>query len=71
MTQQDRMFQMRASGPFLAQIDEWRRGQPDLPNRAEAIHRLVQRGLDAYQAQENELPNTEADWVPVKGGEAW
>lgn len=26
-------------------IDAWRREQPDLPSRAEAIRRLVERGL--------------------------
>ena len=26
-------------------IDEWRRRQPDLPSRSEAIRRLVQAGL--------------------------
>jgi metal-responsive CopG/Arc/MetJ family transcriptional regulator len=28
-------------------IDEWRRRQPDLPSRSEAIRRLVQAGLKA------------------------
>ena len=26
---------------MVAEIDEWRRQQPDLPNRAEAIRRLI------------------------------
>ena len=41
----DRTFQMRASDEWLAKIDDWRRKQPDLPSRAEAIRRLVERGL--------------------------
>jgi hypothetical protein len=28
-------------------IEEWRRQQPDLPTRAEAIRRLIQLGLTA------------------------
>ena len=31
----------------LRTIDEWRRHQPDLPTRAEAIRRLIQLGLTA------------------------
>ena len=30
---------------LLHQIDEWRRQQPDIPNRAEAIGRLVKQAL--------------------------
>jgi hypothetical protein len=31
----------------VAAIDEWRRKQPDLPSRSEAIRRLVEIGLRA------------------------
>src|SRR5436305_1973016 len=31
----------------LEQIDQWRKAQPDLPGRAEAIRRLVELGLPA------------------------
>jgi hypothetical protein len=31
----------------LDQIDRWRRGQPDMPGRSEAIRRLVELGLRA------------------------
>jgi metal-responsive CopG/Arc/MetJ family transcriptional regulator len=41
----DRPFQMRASAEFLAKVDDWRRKQPDLPSRAEAIRRLVEIAL--------------------------
>lgn len=44
--QKDRQFQMRVSDDWLRQLDEWRRKQPDLPPRAEAVRRLVQKGLD-------------------------
>jgi Arc/MetJ-type ribon-helix-helix transcriptional regulator len=42
---QDRPFQMRVTEEFLRTIDEWRRKQPDLPSRAEAIRRLVGEAL--------------------------
>ena len=42
-----RPFQMRASDEFWRGVDDWRRLQPDMPNRAEAIRRLVAIGLKA------------------------
>jgi hypothetical protein len=44
---QDRVLQMRVSDEFIESIDEWRRKEPDLPSRAEAIRRLVELGLQA------------------------
>lgn len=41
----DKAFQMRASEEWLQKIDDWRRNQPDIPGRAEAIRRLVEQGL--------------------------
>ncbi|WP_164549749.1 hypothetical protein [Altericroceibacterium xinjiangense] len=38
-------FQMRVSPEWLETIDDWRRKQPDIPSRAEAIRRLVEKGL--------------------------
>lgn len=46
----DRVFQMRVTEGFLRQIDEWRRQQPDLPPRAEAIRRLIELGLQDWAA---------------------
>jgi hypothetical protein len=34
-------LQMRVSAAYLREIDEWRRQQPDLPSRSEAIRRLT------------------------------
>jgi hypothetical protein len=42
---QTHLFQMRVSQPFLKKVDDWRRVQPDLPARAEAIRRLVDKAL--------------------------
>lgn len=40
-------FEMRIDPETIARIDDWRRQQPDLPARAEAIRRLVDLGLVA------------------------
>jgi hypothetical protein len=41
---QDRPLLMRVNDQFIATVDEWRRKQPDLPSRTEAIRRLVELG---------------------------
>lgn len=41
----DQRLQLVISRRQIAAVDEWRRGQPDLPSRSEAIRRLVQLGL--------------------------
>ncbi len=38
-------FEMRAPSAWLKAVDEWRRNQPDIPSRAEAIRRLVDAQL--------------------------
>jgi hypothetical protein len=43
----DKLFQMRTSEGFLRRLDDWRRKQPEIPSRAEAIRMLVERSLDA------------------------
>jgi hypothetical protein len=47
MTDAEKMVQLmiRAAPDMIARIDDWRRVQPDLPNRAEAVRRLVEIGL--------------------------
>lgn len=47
----DERFEMRVSEDFLRQIDDWRRQQPDLPSRAEAIRRLIEAGLAAQKGR--------------------
>lgn len=46
------MFSMvfRDGVDIRAALDEWRRAQPDLPSRAEALRRLVRLALDATKA---------------------
>lgn len=43
--EKDKHFQMRASQSFLDLIDDWRRKQPEIPSRAEAIRSLVMNGV--------------------------
>ena len=38
-------FEMRFPTDLLREFDDWRRAQPDLPARAEAIRRLIEAGL--------------------------
>jgi uncharacterized protein len=44
---QTHALQTRVSTEFLAKVDSWRREEPDLPSRTEAIRRLVELGLAA------------------------
>ncbi len=43
---QGKRVEVRPGPELIAAIDEWRRHQPDLPPRAEAIVRLVEIGLE-------------------------
>jgi hypothetical protein len=36
-----RPLQLYATNDFIALVDKWRRQQPDIPNRSEAIRRMV------------------------------
>ena len=45
MEKLDQRIQLVASQEFNNFVDEWRRGQNDLPSRSEAIRRLVYIGL--------------------------
>jgi hypothetical protein len=39
------LVQLRLSDAAAKAIDDWRRIQPDIPTRSEAIRRLVEKGL--------------------------
>lgn len=41
---------------WLKRIDAWRRHQPDLPSRSEAIRRLVDLGLEAEERRDKSKP---------------
>jgi len=38
-------FEMRSTSGWIAAVDDWRRKQPEIPSRAEAIRRLVDLAL--------------------------
>jgi hypothetical protein len=42
-------FELRFSIETLRSLDEWRRNQPDLPSRGEAVRRLIEAGLAAQE----------------------
>lgn len=48
----DQRVQLVASKGLLRSLDDWRRAQPDLPSRSEAIRRLIELGLAAAQSKE-------------------
>jgi len=48
--QKTETFNMRVTPDFLRLVDDWRRVQADLPSRAEAVRRLVLRGLECEQS---------------------
>ena len=44
-----RQLQVMVSDDLEDRINEWRRNQPDLPNRSEAARRLIELGLKTSQ----------------------
>jgi metal-responsive CopG/Arc/MetJ family transcriptional regulator len=44
-------FLMQVSPQFLARLDKWRAKQPDVPNRSEAIRRLVEAGIKSGKGE--------------------
>ena len=45
MVTKSERFEMRLDEQAISRIDKWRAEQPDIPSRAEAIRRLVEKGL--------------------------
>jgi hypothetical protein len=46
----DQRLQLVISKRQIAALDDWRRGQTDIPSRSEAIRRLIDAGLTAASA---------------------
>jgi hypothetical protein len=42
-----RGVQLRLGPPVLERVEDWRRRQPEIPPRSEAVRTLLERGLDA------------------------
>lgn len=47
-------LQMVISPGEITQIDDWRREQPALPSRSEAIRQLIALGLEAAKTRQKE-----------------
>jgi hypothetical protein len=45
---------VRIERDMLGALDDWRRGQSDLPSRPEAIRRLIEVGLAAARSSRSE-----------------
>jgi hypothetical protein len=43
---------VRFSVELLRQIDDWRRAQPEIPAKGTAIRQLVEKGLQAWKAEQ-------------------
>jgi hypothetical protein len=41
---------MRVDDDFFRDLDEWRRQQPGLPNRTDAVRQLIKLGMQATAA---------------------
>ena len=53
MQKKKNAFQMRTDERFTDMVDNWRRAQPKIPSRSEAIRQLVGIGVEASrQARE-------------------
>jgi Arc/MetJ-type ribon-helix-helix transcriptional regulator len=55
-TRKDNLIQIRCDDAFVQMIDDWRRQQPELPSRAEAIRRLVQEAME--RTREKDRPTS-------------
>ena len=53
-TERAEPYTLRLPADFWPLVDAWRRTQPDLPTRAEAVRRLVAAGLGATQKEPNQ-----------------
>lgn len=53
-------FILSVSPDWLDTVDEWRRQQPDIPSRAEAVRRLVDLGLNRSAGTDPALKAAEA-----------
>ena len=51
---QDRPFPIRVSASFVRMVDDWRRGQIDVPSRAEAIRRMVELAVSAEKKSDSD-----------------
>ncbi len=46
-----KMFNMKAAPSFYKMIDDWRRAQPELLSRSEAVRVLIQKGINSDKSE--------------------
>lgn len=61
-------FEMRASVEWVARVDNWRRRQPSIPSRADAIRKLVDVGAFANYLAEKVLSSEDFETVAKELG---
>jgi Arc/MetJ-type ribon-helix-helix transcriptional regulator len=66
----DHRLHVTCGRSLIARIDEWRRMQPTLPNRSEAIRLLVEDALDAEGAR-NKGATKRIDVAQSDDGDGW
>ena len=49
--EQDQILHMRVSAEFWKWVDDWRREQPDIPVRSEAVRRMVRLAAEATKGK--------------------
>jgi len=47
MYEQTAVIRLPLKGPIFALVEDWRRSQPKIPSRNEAVRLLLRRALDA------------------------
>src|SRR5579872_4874535 len=62
---QSTQINVRIDTPVLDKIDQFRRAENDLPNRPEAIRRLVERCLGPSEATHQQPNNADSSYVLV------
>jgi hypothetical protein len=61
MHKQTAVVRLPLEGPIFALVEDWRRSQPKIPSRNEAIRLLLRRALE--RSSENSQPAVvERDW---------
>lgn len=53
-TQPSAAVRFQLEGPIFAQIENWRRSQPKIPSRPDAIRQLLQRALGVAEQRGSE-----------------
>jgi hypothetical protein len=57
-TSKTRSMVLKSSERWFADVDEWRRRQPDIPNVSESIRRLVTQALEAERSIITKRPSS-------------